>query len=266
MVSTSSVTANVAAPLLASVSNFRDIAGPDANTTYVTREGRRLRRGRFYRSNVLTPNSSDWEILNTLNISVVYDLRTPDEISKAPDRLPRDVRYVPINVLCTPHANLPPQVHSADQAIDLMKQLQRAWVEEASMREQFGRVLQEMASVDGAQVFHCTAGKDRTGWVAALLHSIAGVDSSTIFDDYLLSNQRNEAWIHTIVKHLQREQGEEHAAAFQPLLSVQADFLHASLECATACYGSIDGYVRAGLGLSAQQLQRLRAQLLEGDD
>jgi len=248
-------------PLLASVSNFRDLAGT-GSSSYYTADGRALRRGVFYRANVLDPNDADWEKLNGLAISAVYDLRTPDEITQFPDRLPRGAHYFQINVLGTSHAGIPELVDSADQAIAFIQTIQRAWVTDALIRRQFARVFNTMASTQGAQVFHCTAGKDRTGWVAALLHSIAGVNHEVIVHDYLLSNTHNHAWMQNLYTQLQQKHGQAMADAFQPLLGVQADFLHAGWEQAIASYGSIMNYLRFGLGLSDQVLEQLRAKLV----
>ena len=71
----------------------------------------------------------------------------------------------------------------------LMQETNRAFVGDAGMRAQFGTLFNELASVDAAQLLHCTAGKDRTGWAAAVLQSIAGVDSATIMSDYLATNE-----------------------------------------------------------------------------
>jgi len=248
--------------LLASVSNFRDLAGTDSASPYSTADGRALRRGVFYRANVLTPNAADWEKLNHLGISAVYDLRAPDEIAKTPDHLPQGAQYIPINVLGTPQAGIPELVNSANQAIAFIQTIQRAWVTDSSIRSRFARVLSTMANTEGAQVFHCTAGKDRTGWVAALLHSIAGVSFDVIMHDYLLSNAHNQAWMQNLYEQLQHKYGQTMADAFKPLLGVQANFLNAGWEQAIASYGSIDHYLRFGLSLSDQVLEQLRAKLL----
>jgi len=256
--------ANVSAcnPLLASVSNFRDLAGTDNKASYATIDGHKLRRGVFYRANVLNPNDADWEKLNGLGISTVYDLRTPDEITKSPDRLPRGVDYLHINILGSAQANIPQVVDSLTHAVALMQEIQRAWVINPYMRSQFARVLNTMAHTEGAQVFHCTAGKDRTGWLAAMLHSIAGVSFDLILHDYLLSNIHNHAWMRCLYEQLQHEHGPAMADAFQPLLGVQADFLNASWEQAIASYGSIAHYLSFGLGLSDQVLDQLRTKLV----
>jgi len=249
-------------PLLASVSNFRDIAGTDDASSYCTVDGHALRRGVFYRANVLNPNDADWQALNTLGISTVYDLRTPDEIAQLPDRLPQGANYIHVNVLGTPHAGIPELVNNLDQAIAFIQYIQRAWVLNAFIRSQFAHVLSTMAATQGPQVFHCTAGKDRTGWLAALLHNIAGVSKEVILHDYLLSNTHNHSWIQNLYRQLRDKHGEAMADAFKPLLGVQADFLYAGWEQAIASYGSMRNYLRFGLGLSDQVLEALRAKLV----
>lgn len=75
----------------------------------------------------------------------------------------------------------------------MMQETNRAFVNDASMRGQFAVLFNELAAADGAALFHCTAGKDRTGWTAAVLLSIAGVDEATIMSNYLATNDYTAA-------------------------------------------------------------------------
>jgi len=249
-----------ATPRLASMENFRDLAGADAG--YRNREGRALRRGVFYRSNLVAPDDADLNILNGLGITVVYDLRTPGEIAKAPDRLPQGAVYVPVNVLGSEDA-LPPVFTSSEHAIQTLEDIQRLMVTDADIRARLAQVLTQMARSDGAQVFHCSAGKDRTGWVAALLHTIAGVPEDAIMHDYLLTNAYTEHWVAATKQAMLKQHGQAFVDAISPILGVHERFLHAGFEQAAISYGSMDGYITNGLGLDAQVIEALRGKLLE---
>ncbi len=112
-------------------------------------------------------------------------------------------------------------------------------------------------------MFHCTAGKDRTGWATYLLQSIVGVDSDTIMGDYLLTNEYSAASIEATVAHIAATRGPEAAAVIRPLLGVDRSYLEAGIAQLTTDYGTVDKYLRDGLGLRPQVVNALRAKLLE---
>lgn len=100
-------------------------------------------------------------------------------------------------------------------------------------------------------VFHCTAGKDRTGFAAALLLRALGVPEEEVMRDYLLTNDRLRMPEASRLG-LPRE-------AMEVLWRVQPDFLQAALAEAEARHGSLDGYLREGLALGEAERERLRA-------
>jgi hypothetical protein len=156
-------------PRLQSIDNFRDVAG--LTTAYSTAHDGTMRGGVFYRSNAITPSAADLATLNSLGIKAVYDLRTPSEIAGTPDTMLSGASYQNIDIIgsTTSGANITTvSFKSAADAIAMMEQTNRAFVSDAGMRGQFGKLFNELASTDGAQLFHCTAGKDRTGWTAAV--------------------------------------------------------------------------------------------------
>ncbi|RJX74098.1 tyrosine-protein phosphatase [Pseudomonas sp. LS-2] len=246
-------------PRLASIDNFRDIAG--TTTAYSTTNDGTLRSGVFYRSNALTPSAADLATLNGLGISAVYDLRTPSEIAATPDTLLTGATYSNIDIIgsTTSGANVTNiSFSSAADAIAMMEQTNRAFVSDAGMRSQFNLLFNELASADGAALFHCTAGKDRTGWTAAVLLSIAGVDSSTIMSNYLATNDYTAARVAATLAAMPASM----AAVYAPLLGVQASYLQAGLDQVTAEYGSMDNYLKQGLGLSQETIYVLRGKMV----
>jgi len=252
-----------ATPRLQSVENFRDLAGAETASVYRNAEGRALRRGVFYRANLVAPDDADLNILNGLGISTVYDLRTPGEIAQAPDRLPQGAAYVPVNVLASEDAFPYTFFTSAEHAIQTLEDIQRQMVTDAAIRARLAQLLTDMAATDGAQVFHCTAGKDRTGWVAALLHTIAGVPEETIMHDYLLTNAYTERWMAATKQAMLEQHGQAFVDAISPILGVHERFLRAGFAQAVDSYGSMEGYITTGLGLDAQVIDALRDKLLE---
>ncbi|KAF2391729.1 tyrosine-protein phosphatase [Pseudomonas frederiksbergensis] len=247
-------------PHLRSIDNFRDLAG--TTTAYSTANDGTMRAGVFYRSNALTPSAADLATLNGLGIKAVYDLRTPSEIAGTPDTMLTGATYENIDIIgsTTSGANITTvSFKSAADAIAMMQQTNRAFVSDAGMRGQFTRLFNELASVDGAALFHCTAGKDRTGWTAAVLLSIAGVDSATIMSNYLATNDYTAARMKATLAAMPASM----AAIYAPLLGVEASYLQAGLDQVTAQYGSMDNYLKQGLGLSQETLYVLRGKMVE---
>jgi protein tyrosine/serine phosphatase len=247
-------------PRLAGIDNFRDIAG--TTTAYATAHDGTMRAGVFYRSNALTPTAADLATLNGLGIKAIYDLRTPSEIAATPDTLISGATYQNIDIIgsTTSGSNITNiSFSSAADAIAMMQETNRAFVSDAGMRSQFSVLFNELAAVDGAALFHCTAGKDRTGWTAAVLQSIAGVDSATIMSNYLATNDYTAARVAATLKALPPSM----AAIYAPLLGVEASYLQAGLDQVTAQYGSMDNYLKQGLGLSQATIYVLRGKMVE---
>lgn len=246
-------------PRLKSIDNFRDVAG--LTTAYTTANDGTLRGGVFYRSNALTPSAADLATLNSLGIKSIYDLRTPSEIAATPDTLLTGASYSNIDIIgsTTSGSNITTiSFRSAAEAVAMMEQTNRAFVSDAGMRSQFTRLFNELAAADGAALFHCTAGKDRTGWTAAVLQSIAGVDNATIMSNYLATNDYTAARMQATLAALPPSM----AAIYKPLLGVEASYLQAGLDQVTAQYGSMDNYLKQGLGLSQETIYVLRGKMV----
>ncbi len=246
-------------PRLAGMDNFRDIAG--TTSAYTTSHDGIMRAGVFYRANALTPTAADLATLNGLGISDVYDLRTPSEIASTPDTLPDGASYTNIDIIgsTTSGSNITNiSFNSAEQARAMMQETNRAFVSDAGMRGQFAVLFNELAAADGAALFHCTAGKDRTGWTAAVLLSIAGVDEATIMSNYLATNDYTAARVAATLAAMPTSMAEIYA----PLLGVEASYLQAGLDEISADYGNMDNYLKQGLGLSQETIYVLRGKMV----
>lgn len=130
-----------------------------------------------------------------------------------------------------------------------MEDTYRGFVRENThrFREFFGHLLES----DDPTVFHCTAGKDRTGFAAALLQRALGRPEEEIQRDYLMTNERLELPA-AFRNGLPRD-------VMAVLWRVQPEFLRAADAEAERRYGSLDGYLREGLGLGEAERERLRA-------
>ena len=247
------------APRLASADNFRDVGG--AAGGYQTVDGRQVRLGVFYRSNTLTLSTADKAMIDTLRIANVYDLRTPGEVARAQDVMPAGAAYQNINVTGETDAVVPPADLSGG-AIAVMQSAERAYVTGTAQRAAYGALLTQLANNPGAQLFHSTAGKDRAGWVAALLLSIANVPLDVIVQDYLLTNTYSAVSINAQIAAVQAQSGAATAALDAPLFSVQESFLQAGFDQVQASYGTMSNYLTVGLGLSQATIETLHDRLV----
>ncbi|MGW5072331.1 tyrosine-protein phosphatase [Rhodococcus sp. NPDC004095] len=258
----STSTSPAATPRLSSVNNFRDIAGPDSG--YVGTGGLHVRRGLFYRSNVLTPSAADLAALESLGLTAVYDLRTEAEVAAKPETVPTGAAYTRISVLAAdPSADIA-SLETPEQARTYVQGGYRDTANDTVARAGYGQLLTALAETSGPQVFNCTAGKDRTGWATALLLSIAGVSRETIVQDYLLSNEYSAATIQASIDRVAATKGEAAAAVYRELLGVDASYLEASFAEVDKNYGTFDRYLVDGLGLSPATIAKLKFTLLVG--
>ena len=188
-------------PRLTSVNNFRDVAGTSDQEAYSTSNGRKLRRGVIYRSNVLTPSPTDLATLNTLNIRADYDLRTPGEIKLQPDSPLAGASYLNVNLIGTP-TNPTPNLASAADGISFMENSYTELVTDSGVRDRLAQLFQKLATTSDSQVYHCSGGKDRTGWVTTILLNVMGRDHPRLHADKCLFRGLNPKLLSANDHHL----------------------------------------------------------------
>ncbi|WP_328954219.1 tyrosine-protein phosphatase [Kitasatospora purpeofusca] len=240
---------------LASAPNFRDAGG------YRTADGQWVRTGVVYRSGDLSKlTDQDLAKLRRLGIRTVFDLRTPAEQKTAPDRLPAGATAVNANVLGVADTGAF-NVTSPQAAVRAMVDAERTMVSADSARTAYHSVLNALVERNDENVlFHCTAGKDRTGWASAALLTALGVPRETVEADYLASNTYRAAEIAATLAQLPPA----YQAIYKPLLDVRSEYLAAGFDEVQRKFGSFDAYLKSGLGLDKRDLRDLRSQLLVG--
>lgn len=244
---------------LASADNFRDVAGPD--TAYVAADGVPLRRGVAYRSNELQLSDVDAATISRLGVTAIYDLRADHEVEAHPDTEIAGATWHHLEVRGIPMVQLE-DLSTREAADEVMRSVYRSFVEVAEARAAFAQLLQHVADAeDGATLFHCAAGKDRTGWAGALLLHVAGVDDATILEDYLLTNTFSSATRDKYLGLVREHLGEDKVPVYEVVMVVSEGFLQEGYDAIAATYGDRAGYLRDGLGLSEETLSRLRDRL-----
>ncbi|MGB3480989.1 MAG: tyrosine-protein phosphatase [Mycobacterium sp.] len=246
-------------PRLASVDNFRDVAGPGDG--YPLASGRHMRKGVLYRSSALRPDDTDMATLTGLKLTHDYDLRTSAEIADSPDIVPPGTTYVHINIIGDENPIPTLTELDAASARQLLIDQYRVFVSDAGERERFGQLFRSIAANPGPQVYHCTSGKDRTGWASAVLQSLAGVSSEDVMSDYLLTNEYSRASIEAGAAAATEAYGPEAGEGTRVMLGVFPEALQASLDEVHARYGTMDRYLTEGVGLDAATIDALKSTL-----
>ena len=245
--------------------NFRDLGG------YRGADGRTVRWGRVFRSDALHElTEADFETLRGLGLRAVYDLRRPIERERQPTALPDEQGHRIVHLVVGDN----PEGDDQREIIDLILSGELPEADDAFMIDlyvkmldsgapAFGRLLTHLTDDDGLPaLFHCAAGKDRTGIAAALLLSVLGVDEETVLDDYELStfyrsNQRIEA-----LRPVLDAAGVD-VERVRPFLSARRPVLQDALRHIDDQYGGVLPYLLGPATMTEETLERLRDLLLE---
>ncbi len=258
-------------PQIPGVTNLRDAGG------HRTVDGRRVRSGVLYRSGQLDHSGDEaMAALQSLGLGVVFDLRTEVERAALPDVVPTGVEVQHLDVLAGATSSVATHLEdlfsdpAAAEAVlrsgDITQHYlstYRDLVTLESARASYRRMFAALAARNDVALFHCTAGKDRTGWAAAVLLSLLGVDDTTVTEDYLLSSAPVVASFQPYIDRFAEAGGNPDLLV--PVFCVEPAYLDAARDQVHIVFGSIEGYFRDGLGLDATVLEALRARLLTDD-
>ncbi|MDB5985671.1 MAG: protein-tyrosine-phosphatase [Nevskia sp.] len=254
---------------LQGIPNFRDIGGCSS------RDGRRLRYGRIYRSAVMHRlDAADLQRLHAVGIGMVCDLRGAEERARAPHSWLTEMDLLDAHI----DVNNRSLQASADAIVNMIASEPDAAKLQALMEQNYRRMPEAffghcrpaidflLSEPPQPLVIHCTAGKDRTGFLAALLLFALDIEESAIYRDYLLSAQSAcvaAMWLQgktLLAKALERDP-EPHL--IEVVCGVRQEYLAAAIDQLLRDYGSIDGYLEDALGLTPRRRRQLQQHLLE---
>ncbi len=238
---------------LEGASNLRDLGG------WPVADGRRVRRGLIYRSATLANlTDSDQAMVAGLGIRTVCDLRGVNEAALRPSRLPPSAERVHLPIEPSVGASLRDlMLREESTGEDVVSLLRRAYIDYLARFLDVYRGLFALLLEPGRQavLFHCSAGKDRTGVGAALVLTALGATRETVVADYRATDRiwRRD---HSLPEGTP-------AGLANALLSTHPELLEETLERALAAHGGVAGLLRDGLGLDDARLAALRGTYLE---
>ncbi len=243
------------------IRNFRDFGG------YAIAGGGHLVTGRLYRSgqhSSATP--ADLGLMQAMGIACCVDLRGTSERESAPcARIPS----CELIVADGETAEMAPHLEAA-QALDAAAARRTLTGRYATLpfrpalTQAYGAYLRMLARSDRASVVYCSAGKDRTGLLVALVHTMLGVHEDDVMADYCLTNsvECDEGRIEHLRKELSKRFGPMSTEAARVVLSVEPAYLAAAFHAIDERYTSLDRYLQHELGITPSLREAIAAKLI----
>jgi protein-tyrosine phosphatase len=245
--------------------NFRDLGG------YKTLDGQTVQTGKVLRSAepVGLSGKDKNTLTNTYQLRKIIDFRSAKEVARTPDDALTGVAYLNIDLLknfeksTTSFHDLMenPRLDLADET---MCSIYSRMVLNSTTQAGYARFLNEiLTQEEGAVLFHCFAGKDRTGLGAALILSLLGVGKADIVHDYLLTNVQRKAQNQKIIDEAKAKgQSGEALLAIEKMMSVDAKYLACAFEQISDNYGTVADYAKTALNFEADKQAFLKNLLL----
>ncbi|MGI6108818.1 MAG: tyrosine-protein phosphatase [Eubacteriaceae bacterium] len=246
---------------LESAINLRDIGG------YTGAGGAKTKWNKMFRSEELSHLSAyDEHQLEDYGINYIFDFRDEKKALRVPDFIPEGAVYENIPILKGIKRSHKTLDYSNPDSIDkYMRKLYEYQVE--NMAQAFARILHILADEpDAVILFHCTNGKDRTGFMAALILLIAGVPEETIISDYSLTNLTfDEAFetLGTIMAEDFEDNPEVSKDKLRDFFGVRPAWLKIQLDYIRDHFGTVDRYLTENTDLTEKDLNRIRKNITE---
>jgi protein-tyrosine phosphatase len=225
----------------------------------------------LYRSDSLHKlNRADLKRLSALSLHRVIDFRSEMEVLREPNRLPQELAACLVGIPILDSTTRATQESRREflrnlKHIDPLQYMNQMNVELATkFTPQMKQFIGEVLSADGKPIlFHCAAGKDRTGFAAAILLRLLGVPQEVVLHDYQLTNQYLSQGYARSLALLRLVKGRAFMEAIGKFMEARPEYLGAAFESMDHEYGSFDNYVSKGLGLTKRELDRFSALYLE---
>ncbi|MGW0039745.1 tyrosine-protein phosphatase [Gordonia sp. NPDC003376] len=253
---------------IATLPNLRDLGG------WRAADGKSVRPGVLFRSTDFSSlTDADVAPFESLGVRTIYDLRSSAEREALPDPTLPDVTDIHLDVLADAATAVPANLGKilADPKTVAMATKELSG---GKARELIAETYQGIVSLPSAlrsyqsfyrgllgdhphpSLFHCTTGKDRTGWAAASFLTLMGVAEDDVFHDYLLTNDRLVPALKPIFDEFAGAGGDPDVLL--PVLGVDRSYLETALTEVDNRYGGIEGYFTQGLGIDEGAQNKLR--------
>lgn len=237
--------------------NLRHLGG------YQSLTGGKIKDLTLFRSGTLSELSDlDLQRLEDLNLSVIVDFRRQSEIANNPNRLPEKLRIRQRQLNICPGSLAEAFAHqSAEHMHSHMQEINQSLALE--QQSAYSAFFEELLNLNGGGLlFHCTAGKDRTGFAAALIMMALEIPRETILEDYLLTAQYfvAEEQAKTFMPRMMEYQVTE--AELLPVLSTKPEYLLSAFSSIDTHFDNEQAYLETTFGLDRHKRQALQDKFL----
>ena len=241
--------------------NTRELGG------YKTTDGKSVKWGMLFRSDKLSDISENDQLyLHSLGIKRIVDFRSEGEKTEDPDIIPEGINYIetPINVDGAMRSKIEAVLKGETNKevksflVDANKEFVTNYT---SVYEDF---LRGLIDEDGPTLFHCTAGKDRAGFAAAITLIALGVSKEDVIEDYMKTNIFTKDKIDEMIDKIKlMSLYQADAEILRPLIGVERIYIETAFKTAEEKYGSLENFIREGLNISDEEIQILRNKFIE---
>ena len=241
--------------------NTRELGG------YKTTDGKSVKWGMLFRSDKLSDISgTDQEYLQNLGIKKIIDFRSEEEKTEDPDIIPSGISYVemPISVDGAMRSKIEAVLKGeTDKEVkSFLIDANREFV--TNYTDVYESFLRGLIDDDAPTLFHCTAGKDRAGFAAAISLIALGVSREDVIEDYMKTNAFTKDRIEEILGQIKlMSLYQTDTEILRPLIGVERVYIETAFKTAEEKYGSLENFIRDGLNISDEDIQKLRNKFLE---
>lgn len=246
--------------------NFRELGG------YKTLSGKTIKYHKLLRTAMLaTLDDNDLDFLKNYGVKYDIDFRSKQEVTKHPDRVPAGAKYEFDPVFSEDLTNSSKSLDDLEVAakdnpnfgFDHMLFAYEDMVKSNSAKKayrKFFKYLLQNTKADNVVLFHCTAGKDRTGFAAILLLTALGVPLRQIKKDYLLTNITTKDFVNNMIeREKKRGLSKNVLQSIYDIQTVQPEYFDHAIKVMNDEYGSVNNYLREVMKLSGSDIMKLRS-------
>ncbi|KAF1299200.1 protein tyrosine phosphatase [Enterococcus sp. JM4C] len=246
------------------LANFRELGG------LKNKEGRQVKHNRLLRSGeVFQINETSRDVLKKHELNKIIDLRGEHEISTRPDDELDAVSYHWIDIMKEVHDNGSMEdlldMSDTQQVSNHMKNLYTNLIVNEGAQQGYREYFEELLKTEsGSVLFHCFAGKDRTGVAAALTLEFLDVPRETIYEDYLKTNVQRQKPNEIFLKEAaERGMTEGQLAGVKVAMEVEKAYLDHAYQLIDENFGDVKSYGKEILRLSSSDYQLLKQMYLD---
>ncbi len=241
--------------------NFRDLGGIPAADGRIVKPKRLLRSAQL---DTLTPEEAE-AFARDYELKVVVDFRSVFESERHPDTLPDGVEYINLDVMTKVEEKAPSmftfeEIKTEKKLHRYMQDVYVHTINDEYAQQCYTAFLRRVIELDeGSVLFHCFAGKDRTGLAAAMLLTLLGASKEDIFEDYLRTNiMRARQNQEIMAKERAKGKSMQEVKVLYQGLCVHSDYLTTTYAAIEKKYGSFMDYMTAAMGVTSDDISRLR--------